>query len=194
MDEGHAGLSPMTIKSLRTSNSARAKALSLQLHQNTNTLAPHRASNHSKISTTTGPPCCKPQESTGEVKVPPTTNLSNHLHRQTPSPHPLKGSMIEIWNIPDIRGEEHQGEGGGLANRKRNKKMKTEVPKMTLSSMSTTRTKGEKDSSHQGSPDFEGMTKRKTKASKLHNNPSLHFLPPSTTFNFTTRTERGELG
>lgn len=96
-------------------------------------------------------------------------------------------------NIPAIREEEHQGEGGGLADRKRNKKMKIWAPKTMLFFMSPTRTEGEQDSSQESS-DFAGTTKRKTnddQVSNLHNNPSLQLQlhqPPST----SPQEQRGE--
>uniref|UniRef100_A0A0E0ITU5 Uncharacterized protein n=1 Tax=Oryza nivara TaxID=4536 RepID=A0A0E0ITU5_ORYNI len=64
----------------------------------TRTLYHHRGQERcSQNSPTTCLLCRKPLESAGEAKGLPATNLLNHLHGQTPSPHFPKGSTTIVW-------------------------------------------------------------------------------------------------
>uniref|UniRef100_A0A0D3FK27 Terpene synthase N-terminal domain-containing protein n=1 Tax=Oryza barthii TaxID=65489 RepID=A0A0D3FK27_9ORYZ len=64
----------------------------------TRTLYHHRGQERcSQNSPTTCLLCRKPLESAGDAKGLPATNLLNHLHGQTPSPHLPKGSTTIVW-------------------------------------------------------------------------------------------------
>uniref|UniRef100_A0A0E0D2D7 Uncharacterized protein n=1 Tax=Oryza meridionalis TaxID=40149 RepID=A0A0E0D2D7_9ORYZ len=69
----------------------------LHLRGNTNTLPPQRERKMFSKQSYDMSTSRKPLESTGEAKGLPATNLLNHLHGQTPSPHLPKGSMTIVW-------------------------------------------------------------------------------------------------